>query len=509
MSDPIHDVLVLGGGSAGWLVAALLAAEHPELRVTLIESSEVPIIGVGEGTWPSMRDTLRRIGLSETDFVRRCQVSFKQGSRFDGWATGTAGEHYYHPFMLPVGHGDVDAVPAWLAAEPATAFANAVSPSPQLCDSGRAPKQAQTPEFGAVANYAYHFDAGLFGQALREHAVSQLNVRHVVDHVDAVLTKDDGDIAALQTRAHGALAADLFIDCSGLAARLIGQHFGVPLKSERDVLFNDAALALQVPYATPDAPLASVTIATAWSKGWIWDIGLPSRRGVGAVYSRAHASDDEAHAALQAYLDRSGAPPERGTPRPIRFDPGYRERFWVRNCVAIGLSSGFIEPLEASALALVELSAQRLCDELPMSRAGMDAVARRFNDDFAYRWSRVIDFLKLHYALSQRDDSDYWRAHRDPATWPERLRELLPLWRLRPPARHDFGRIDEVFPAASYQYILYGMGFRPDSPIASAAKLQAGRACFDEAARQVRRLVPALPSHRALIQHILQHGLPS
>ena len=518
MNDPIHDVLVLGGGSAGWLVAALLAAEHGSpaagpggLRVTVIESSDTPPIGVGEGTWPSMRDTLRRIGLSEADFVRRCQVAFKQGSRFDDWATGAAGDRYFHPFMLPVGHGDVDVVPAWLAS--GGAFAEAVSPSPQLCDASRAPKQTLTPEFGAVANYAYHFDAGLFGQMLREHAVQQLGVRHIVDHVEAVLTHEDGanagDIAALQTREHGAVAADLFVDCSGLASRLIGQHFGVALKSERHVLFNDAALALQVPYAAPDAPIASVTIATAWAKGWIWDIGLPTRRGVGAVYSRAHASDDEAHAALQAYLDATGAPAERGTPRPIRFDPGYRERFWVRNCVAVGLASGFIEPLEASALALVELSAQRLCDELPMRRAGMGTVARRFNDDFGYRWARVIDFLKLHYALSQRDDSTYWRAHRDTATWPERLRELLPLWQLRPPARHDFGRIDEVFPAASYHYILYGMGFRPDVAPPSDAKLQAGRACFDEAARQVRRLVPALPGHRALIQHILQHGLPS
>lgn len=507
MTDRLRDVLVLGGGSAGWLVAALLAAEHGGpaagqggLRITVIESSETPPIGVGEGTWPSMRDTLRRIGLSEGDFVRRCQVSFKQGSRFDGWSTGAAGDRYFHPFMLPVGHGDVDVVPAWLAS--GSSFADAVSPSPELCDAGCAPKQVQTPEFAAVANYAYHFDAGLFGQVLREHAVQKLGVRHIVDHVDAVLTHEGGDIAALQTREHGAIAADLFIDCSGLASRLIGQHFGVPLRSEREVLFNDAALALQVPYATPDAPIASVTVATAWAKGWIWDIGLPTRRGVGAVYSRAHASDDEAHAALQAYLDRTGAPAERGTPRPLRFDPGYRERFWVRNCVAIGLSSGFIEPLEASALALVELSATRLCDELPLSRAGMDAVARRFNDDFGYRWSRVIDFLKLHYALSQRDDSAYWRAHRDPATWPERLRELLPLWQLRAPARHDFGRIDEVFPAASYQYILYGMGFRPDTLTVPAAKLQAGQACFDEAARQARRLLSGLPGHRSLIDHI-------
>jgi hypothetical protein len=505
VNERLHRVVVLGGGSAGWLVAGLLAAEHPELQITLIESSDVPVIGVGEGTWPSMRDTLRRIGLSESDFIRRCQVSFKQGSRFDGWqrgATGAQGDRYYHPFMLPIGHGDVDLISPWLATQAERPFADLVSPSVQVCEAGRAPKQAQTPDFGAVANYAYHFDAGLFGQLLREHATQQLGVRHLIDHVDAVHSHENGDIAALQTRAHGELPGDLFIDCSGLTARLIGQHFGVPLKSEREVLFNDAALPVQVPYARPDAPIAPCTIATAWAKGWIWDIGLPTRRGVGCVFSRAHASEEEARAALQAYLSATGAPEERPTPRLIQFDPGYREQFWVRNCVAIGLASGFIEPLEASALALVELSAQRLCVDLPMTRASMDAVARRFNDDFGYRWARVIDFLKLHYLLTERNDSDYWRAHRDPASWPERLRELLPLWRLREPARHDFGRIDEVFPAASYQYVLYGMGFRPEAQPPSAAKLQAALACFDEAARQARRFVPALPSHRSLIDHI-------
>jgi tryptophan halogenase len=510
VDDRIRDVVVLGGGSAGWLVAGLLAAEHGDsLRITLVESTDVPTIGVGEGTWPSMRDTLRRIGLSEPEFIRRCQVSFKQGSRFDGWARGAAGDagdRYYHPFMLPAGWGEADLVPAWLATQPDRPFADVVSPSVQVCEAGCAPKQVQTPAYGAVANYAYHFDAGLFGEMLREHAVRQLGVRHVVDHVDAVLSHDHGeragDLAALRTRAHGDLTADLFIDCSGLRARLIGEHFGVPLKSEREVLFNDAALAVQVPYARPDAPLATCTIATAWAQGWCWDIGLPHRRGVGCVFSRAHASEDEAQAALQAYLDATGAPGERPTPRLIRYDPGYRRQFWVRNCLAIGLSSGFIEPLEASALALVELAAQRLCDELPMTPASMAAVARRYNDDFAYRWARVIDFLKLHYALTQRDDSAYWRAHRDPTTWPQRLRELLPQWRLRPPARHDFGRIDEVFPAASYQYVLYGMGFRPDTQPLPEAKLAAARACFDDAARQARRFVPGLPGHRALIDHI-------
>jgi flavin-dependent dehydrogenase len=504
LTDRLQQVVILGGGTAGWLVAGLLAREHPYLQVSLVESTDVPTIGVGEGTWPSMRDTLRRIGISETEFIRRCQVTFKQGSRFDGWKQGgqaTSGDRYYHPFMLPVGHGDVDLVQAWLAAGGTRAFADAVSPSVQICEAGLAPKQAQTPDYGAVAAYAYHFDAGLFGQMLREHAVDKLGVRHVVDHVDAIQSAENGDIAALQTREHGPLSADLFIDCSGLSARLIGQHFGVPLKSERDVLFNDAAMPVQVPYASPDTPLATCTIATAWAKGWIWDIGLPKRRGVGCVFSREHASEEEAHTALQAYLDATGAPADRPSPRVIRYEPGYRQQLWVRNCVAVGLASGFIEPLEASALALVELSAQRLCDELPMSRDHMELVARRFNDDFSYRWARVIDFLKLHYLLSQRDDSAYWRAHRDPASWPQRLRELLPTWRLRSPARHEFGRIDEVFPPASYHYVLYGMGFLPDALPQPPAKLQAAQACFDEASRQARRLMTGLPRHRSLIDH--------
>jgi hypothetical protein len=186
----------------------------------------------------------------------------------------------------------------------------------------------------------------------------------------------------------------------------------------------------------------------------------------------------------------------------IQFEPGYREKFWVKNCVAVGLSAGFIEPLEASALALVEMSAQRISQELPMTRAGMDTVSKRFNDDFSYRWSRVIDFLKLHYILSQRSDSAYWVQHRDPHTWTDRLRESLPLWKLRPPARHDFGRIDEVFPAASYQYVLYGMGFQPEIlALKPKARANAEQALL-EAERQAQRLLVGLPGHRSLINQL-------
>jgi len=521
LNDDVRHVVILGGGSAGWLTAALLAREHHAgepggLAVTVIESPGTPPIGVGEGTWPSMRDTLRRIGLSETTLLRECDASFKQGSHFHGWMRGASaaeGDQYRHPFTLPLGFGEVDLVAAWLQRHGDRPFAEVVSAQPHVCAAGHAPKQASTPEYAAVANYGYHFDAGRFGVQLRQHAVAHLHVRHVSDDVDTVISHDDGDIAALRTRHHGDVEGDLFIDCSGLASALIGQHFGIAMRSQKHLLFNDTALALQVPCATPDAPIACETIATAKPAGWTWDIGLPTRRGIGHVYSSAHVSHDEAERQLLDHVRRSGGAPRDGdlpTPRRIAFDPGYRERFWHRNCVAVGLSAGFVEPLEASALALVELSARMISDEMPAARAEMALVECRFNDAFTYRWERVVDFLKLHYVLSHRDDSDYWRDHRDRASLPSRLADLLTLWRHRAPYRHDFFRVEEVFPAASYQYVLHGMGFVPE-PSARLRHPGIGDAAdpyFRETAHQARRLLAALPLQRSLIAHIHAHGLP-
>jgi len=514
VSAGVSHVVVVGGGSAGWLTAALLAAEHRAgepggLQVTLIESPGTPPIGVGEGTWPSMRDTLRRIGVTETGLVRECDASFKQGSRFVGWVDGRKEDCYHHPFMLPQGYTEADLVSGWLRHHADAPFAEVACVQPALCALGKAPKQAVTPEYAAVVNYAYHFDAGKFGLYLRRHAVGTLGVEHVVDHVQAVNSHPNGDIASLQTQNHGALSGDLFVDCTGLPSLLLGRHYGVPLLSQQPVLFNDTALALQVPYSDERAPIASQTIATARTHGWIWDIGLPTRRGVGYVFSSAHTTLEAAERELRDYIQRTGGPAEIPSPRRLSFSPGYRERFWHRNCVAIGLSSGFIEPLEASALALVELSATMLCEDMPATREAMDIVARRFNDSFGYRWSRVIDFLKLHYVLSRRDDSPYWRDHRSQASVPERLREQLLLWRDRPPSRHDVPRAEEVFPSASYQYVLYGMGFRPDAADGTRRADAADRAAgyFRDAANLTRKMLPALPSNRELIDHIRAHGL--
>jgi len=520
MSSPIKTIVILGGGSAGWITAGLIAAEHransPDgVQVILVESPDVPPIGVGEGTWPSMRKTLRKIGLSETQLFRECDASFKQGAKFARWVTGAADDYYYHPLVIPEAYGEVDLASLWLASQSKNAspqsFADTVNFQSHLCERGLAPKQITTPEYAAIANYAYHINAGKLGQLLQRHCTEILGVQHILANVQSIRSADNGDIAALVTTDNHNIGGDLFIDCSGLASVLLGQHFGVPFIDCQHQLFNDRALAMQVPYPSENAPIASHTISTAQSAGWIWDIGLPTRKGIGIVYSSAHISDDDAQQELLAYVaaHMPVAQAQQLSIKKLSIRPGHREQFWFRNCVAVGMASGFLEPLEASALVLVELGAGMLSDDLPATREAMDVIAKRYNQRFRYRWDSIIDFLKLHYVLTQRRDTVYWRDNCQPETQSTRLQEWLQLWRYQPPCRHDFPQMEEVFASASWQYVLYGMGFKTQAR--STLRRMMDNERFDALCKQnqqfVERCVQALPSNRELIDKIHQFGL--
>jgi tryptophan halogenase len=507
----IQNIVIVGGGTAGWLTAGVIAAKHQARRqhgftVTLVESPNVPTIGVGEGTWPTLRSTLKKMGVSETELFRQCDASFKQGARFNRWTTGAPDDGYYHPLMLPQHFGQVNLAPHWLADEGSATFCDTVTPQGRICDEGLGPKTIATPEYDGHANYAYHLDAGKFSHFLQRHCCDTLGVRHVRADVTEVHLDKSGDIASLDTEQGISIAGDLFIDCTGFAALLIGGAMKVPFRSCTDILFCDTALAMQVPYDVPDAPIASHTISTAQSAGWIWDIGLPTRRGVGHVFSSSHISADAAEQELRDYI---GSAARDLTARRLAIRAGHREQFWVRNCVAVGLAAGFLEPLEASAIVLIELSAKMIAEQMPACREVMDVVAHRFNDTAHYRWDRIIDFLKLHYALTKRTDTAFWRDNVRPESIPDRLAGLMELWRFQSPWVHDeFDRAEEVFPSASYQYVLYGMGARTammpgsiDDDVALAR-----RARHDNQV-QTQRLVSSLPGHRDLIDRIKRHGL--
>lgn len=495
MRREIEKIVIVGGGTAGWLAASLIAASRhaqaAKLSVTLIEAPDIPIIGVGEGTWPTMRATLATIGISESDFLAACDGSFKQGSRFDGWVDGAIGDSYLHPFTSPPAVPTGELLAAWRAEAPNDAYAAAMSAQAAICDLDLAPRQRAMPEYQAAANYAYHLDAGKFAALLASHAVQRLGVTHMPDHVTGVERADNGDIAALNLRERGRIEGDLFIDCSGHAALLIGGALGVEWIDRSDMLFNDRAIAAQVPVPSGSA-IASQTIATAHQAGWIWDIGLPTRRGIGCVYASRFLGDDAAEAVLRDYIARVLPDAPEVPVRKLSFPTGHRERFWQGNCLAVGLAAGFIEPLEASAIVLTELSLRALTDNFPTDRAAMAIHAERFNTLFRYRWDRIVEFLKLHYLLSRREEP-YWRAHRETAHVPPRLAEMLSLWRDQPPSAWDFPQVDEIFSAESHQYILYGMGHPAASGWPASDRAVAALA---ETRQRARTLAAALPTNR-------------
>lgn len=502
MSQHIKKITIVGGGTAGWLTAAIIAAHHKKattkasapIEVTLIESSDIPTVGVGEGTWPTMKNTLKEIGITESDMFAHCHAVFKQGGKFVDWVKGD-GDFYYHPFTVPLGYGRIDLAPYVPNIEDYAVLSNYQH---HICEANLAPRTISEGEYSGQCNYAYHLDAGAFAELLKQHSRTNLGVKHIIGTVDEVCLATDGSIDGVQLTDSQYCQADLFIDCTGFKSLLLGKALNVAFKPMDKYLFNDTAMALHVPYASPNKPIPPYTIATAQNAGWIWDIGLTSRRGVGHVYASEFLSDDQAIANLSRYLGPQGKNIE---PRKITFKSGHREKFWHKNCVAIGMAGGFVEPLEATAIMLIEISARYVAENLPPNKMVMPTIAKRFNQQMDYKWSRIIDFLKLHYMLTKRQEP-YWQSHTQPDSIPERLLEDLAVWGYRGPRHADFESAIELFPAASYQYVLYGMGFKPDFTQHQHlySQQQQAELIMQKNQQLTKQMLNTLPSHREFIQ---------
>ncbi|NMR25260.1 tryptophan 7-halogenase [Pseudoalteromonas sp. NEC-BIFX-2020_015] len=517
MKKLVNEIVIVGGGTAGWLSAALLAKKlnilaPDSVNITLIESPDIPIMGVGEGTWPTIRTTLQEIGIDEVEFITYCEASFKQGAEFVNWANPPVdgkSSSYFHP-LNAVFHAsyDFNMAPYWLNGDlgemPYDLLAASQSRISQL---GFAPKLVTTPQYQAIQNYSYHLNANKFAELLTKHCVEKLGVKHVSANViDVSFQADNGNIASVLTDNASEVNGDLFIDCSGSKAILLGEALGVKWNSISDVIFNDTALALQVPYESDDAPIASNTIATAQDAGWIWDIGLQSRRGIGYVYSSRHTTEQAAEKALRKY---AGKMAEGLAVRKINLNLGYREKFWHKNCVAIGMSAAFIEPLEASAIFLIEAGVNMIADQFPRELSAMPYVESKFNNTFSMRWQKSVDFIKLHYCISQRRDSQYWIDNCDPKSIPDSLQEKLAHWQYHPPSKHDFGNAFEPFVLDSYLFVLYGMGYKTDLtynrsayPFTEQAKIKLGQ--IDKLTDSLKS---QLPKNRELLNKIKQYGM--
>jgi len=509
MPKAIKDIVILGGGAAGWISAGVLANKlspsSTSNTITLIESKAVGTIGVGEGTWPTMRATLKKIGISENDLITQCDATFKQASKFVSWTNNSNQDFYYHPFNTPKAYPHINLAPYWQSEKwSQKSFSSTVSCQEAVCEHGLAPKTLNTAEYKDIANYGYHLDAKKFCALLKKHCTENLNVRYIQDDMKDVIKDNTGNIQSLLCYESGEIKGDFFVDCSGFNSLLLGKAMDVDFVDKSNQIFCDSALVLQKPYSDPDSPIPCYTQSTAQESGWIWDIGLSNRRGIGYVFSSHHTTDSIAEKTLNHYL---GEQSEKLTPRKITFKTGHREIFWKKNCVAIGLAAGFIEPLEASALMFIETSAAMLADQFPANNNAIKNTAQRFNNAFIERWNGVIDFIKLHYVLSKRDEP-FWVDNRDPNSMSTSLKNRLEAWQYEAPSDYDFPSQFDVFRAASYQYVLYGMGFHTD--FSNSGHLYNEKSRADKVIamkmKEQYNLCANLPQHRALINRIKQYG---
>lgn len=513
-SPAIKKIIVVGGGTAGWLAACHLAKklrtnQTSGVDVHLVESKNIPTIGVGEGTVPALRETIKYLGISETEFIRSCEVSLKQSIKFVDWVhnPNSSNKDYYHHLFDYPNTDEFDVTPYWAMGElhPET-YANSVSIQGFICDKGLGPKTMVHKEFDGVTNYAYHLDAVKFGELLAEHGVEKLGIqRHFSDIVDVEIS-ESGDVSALLTLDGKCFEADFFVDCTGFNSLILGDKMNVPFVDKSHILFADKALAIQVPYAQENTDIPSFTVSTACDAGWIWDIGLPNRRGTGYVYSSSHTSSESAEKTFRSYL---GDLVQGKEVRKIDMKIGYREKFWVKNCAAIGLSQGFVEPLEATGLLLFDSTSRMLAELIPANKAQLEPAANQFNLILSDTWAKVIDFIKLHYYLSKRNDSDFWIDNRREETVPSSLLDNIDKWKHRLPSRYDFTSTNSVFNLDNYLYVLFGMEFYSDIsdikyqfPDTEKAKLETLNN-----KRLAENIMKQLLPHRELLERIRKHGL--
>jgi tryptophan halogenase len=449
----IKNIVIVGGGTAGWMTAAAFSKlMGSQYNIRLVESDEIATIGVGEATIPPIKIFNALLELDENDFLRKTQGTFKLGIEFVNW--GQVGESYIHGFgEIGQNLGPINCYQYWLKQRQA---GNAPDLG-QYSINTVAPRQAkfvrsiadmpQSP-LGSIAN-AFHFDAGLYAKYLRELSEARGVVRTEGKVVDVQLRSTDGFIEGLTLASGEKIKGDFFIDCSGTRALLIGDALRSPYEDWSHWLPCDRAIA--VPCESVE-PLLPYTRSTAHSAGWQWRIPLQHRIGNGHVYSSTFMSQDEATSILLAHLDGK----QLAEPRYIPFTPGRRRRTWVKNCVAIGLSSGFFEPIESTNIHLIQTAIGRTINLFPNTgfhQADID----EYNKQTQFEYERIRDFIILHYKATQRSDSAFWNYCRN-MDIPDTLKHIMELYQSNGRVFRDG---TELFAEVSWIQVMNGQGLRP------------------------------------------------
>ncbi len=490
----IRSIVIVGGGTAGWMAAAGLSRflKPAGCSIHLIESEEIGTVGVGEATIPPIMDFIRVLGLDENDLVRACRATFKLGIQFQDWTR--IGHLYTHPFGTT--GIDLEGIPffaAWMKMRKAGVASRLDDYCLQAVagEMGKFMRPAKVAPNSPIEHitYALHFDASLFARYLRGWCEKRGVVRTEGKVRDVVLRPEDGFIEALVLENGTRIEADLFIDCSGFRGLLIEGALKTGYQDWTNFLPCDRAVAVP---CERTAPPSSLTLSLARESGWQWRIPLQHRTGNGYVYCSEFISDDEAQAKLLANLEGAA----KAEPLLLRFTTGRRKKCWNKNCVALGLASGFLEPLESTSIHLVHRAVALLLRHFP-DRNFEQPDIDRFNKMLAFEYERVRDFLVLHYSTNERTDTPFWR-HCQTIPQPDSLKEKIELFR-------SYGRVmredNELFPVGSWVYVMLGQNIVPRGYDHTADVLDESmvRAMLGEVRRVTAQCAKAMPMHQDFI----------
>jgi len=456
----LKRIAIVGGGTAGWMAAMILAHKlGPRgAEISVLESPAVPIVGVGEGSTPWLRGFFDMLGIEESEWMPECNATYKCGITFSGWSTRPGFESYFHPFASML-----DNLTLTQFTHNAQARMNGLDVEARpdrffiasyLAKNRMAPKPNRNFPFDVW--YGYHFDAALVGKYLHKKAVER-GVKYVSCHVTNVNMKENGDIKSVTTKELGELEFDFFVDCTGFAGLLIQKALKIPFVSFSDNLFNDSAVAMPTPMGEK---IGSQTISAAMKSGWRWEIPLTNRYGNGYVYSSSFCSPDEAEKELREAIGMLESPVEA---RHLKMRIGRVTDHWNRNCLAVGLSQGFIEPLEATALLFIQRAVQNFVDAVEGGDMG-EAVRTRYNAKINEHFEGTRDYIVTHYKTNTRKDTEYWRANAENPKISGALQELYALWMSGKSIAPAVGsqKLGKGYPIFSWYCILAGMGIFPE-----------------------------------------------
>ncbi len=519
-SGQIRSVTIIGGGTAGWMTAGILnhllnqasedqGSQRPKIKITLIESPNIPTVGVGEATVPAMPNLLYHLGIDEDEFFRRCNASFKLGVRFVDWSrddTGAA-ESFVHPFNAPEffeGVSPAELYQKFGQDDPGLDFGHAMLVNDALIDHKRAPRNAKDPNYNFAVGYAYHMDAARFADFMRDLMIEQ-GVELITDNLVDVVQDENGMFRTLRLEQTGDLPVELVIDCTGFRGLLIQGHLKEPFEGYGDNLLCDRALAVQLPHPNP-TEIEPCTRSIGLSSGWSWRVPLYSRVGTGYVFSSSFKSDDEAIDEFLGHLKDRGERVAGAEPRALAMRVGRSRRSWVKNCIAIGLAGGFIEPLESTAIYMIENAASWICRHFPYD--GIEpAKADHYNTMMSQLHEEIRDFIQLHYLTSNRE-SPFWHAARQDVVVSDRLKANLETWKQRFPQRSDMETV-HLFGDWSYLFVLQARHYFAAMTLADRPDLTAEKwqAYCGQLAQKKRGLLKYLNGHYQVLTQMRDRAL--